>query len=235
MKKELEQLLNMRKENKISESDFEILSEALTKNSFCSILENSILINPFQKIAGFKALFIGIIIMLLMSILGVYASVYIDGTLGYLTSNGLKVARQPSFFLLLYQNAIACIVVAALFYLSAILLRQKGIRIIDFLGTITFARYPLCISLLFFIIEKWLKPENFNQDLSQGMSLHFSIIGTIGGLLLMACYLWQGMNYFFAFKESSGLDGKRLWSAFLVTMPVADVLAIILTRFFLYS
>ncbi len=234
MKKELERLLKMRKENKISEGDFNMLSGALTKNSFCSTLENSLLINPFQKIAGLKALSIGIILMLVMSAIGVYANIYIDGSIGYFTtSNLLKISRAPSFLLLLYQNIVACLSLAILFYLAARLLHQKGIRFIDFLGTVTFARYPTCISLMFFILEKWLRPEAFNDDLSKG--LHFSIIGSLSALLWTACYIWQGMNYFFALKESSGLDGKRLWSAFLITMTVGDILAIILTRFFLYS
>lgn len=235
MKKELERLLKMRKENKISERDFDMLSGALTKNSFCSTLENSMLINPFQKIAGFKALFIGLILMLVMSVIGVYANVYIDGSLGFIMTNGFKATRAPSFLLLLYQNMVACLSVAVLFYLSAILLRQKGIRIIDFLGTVAFARYPTCISIMFFILAKWLSPENFNEDFSKGFSFHFSITGSLSALLWTACYVWQGMNYFFAFKESAGLDGKRLWSAFLITMLVADILSSILTRLFLYN
>ncbi len=235
MKKELERLLKMQKENKISDSDFEMLSGALTKNSFCSALENSMLINPFQKIAGFKALLIGIILMLVMSAVALYANVYIDGSLGFIMTNGLKVARAPSFLLLLYQNLVACLSVAGLFYLSARLMHQKGIRIIDFLGTVTFARYPACISLMILIVEKWLTPERFNEDYSKGISLHFSMIGSISALLGTACYIWQGMNYFFALKESSGLDGKRLWSAFLITMLTADILATILSRLFLYS
>lgn len=234
MNKELDRLLKMRKENKISENDFEMLSSALTKNSFCSTLENSKLINPFQKIAGLRALLIGIMLMVVISALGVYANVYIDGSLGFLLATGVK-ARAPSFLLLLYQNVVACLSVAVLFYLSATVLRQKGIRIIDFLGTVAFARYPTCISIVFIIIENWLTPENFNQDVSKGISLHFSIIGSISALLWTACYIWQGMNYFFALKESSGLDGNRLWRAFLFSMITADILSMILTRIFLYS
>ncbi len=235
MKKELERLLNMRKENKISESDFDMLSGALTKNSFCSTLENNVLINPFQKIAGFKALFIGIVLIMVMSILGVYANVYIDGTLGFLMTNGIKAARAPSFLLLLYQNTVACLTLSILFYISAIWVGQKGIRIIDFLGTVAFARYPTCISLMFVILEEWLIPENSNADFSKGISFHFSILGSLSALLWTACFVWQGMNDFFALKESAGLDGKRLWSAFLITMLVADILASILTRLFLYN
>lgn len=232
MKKELERLMKMRKENRISESDFHMLTKSLSEKSFCSILESSALINPFQKIAGFKALLIGIIIMVVMSLLGVYANIYIDGSLGFIVANGLKVARKPSFLLLLYQNTVACLCLAGLFFFSAILLGQKRIRLVDFLGTVTFARYPICVSIVLFMIENWLTPDRFNGDYSK---LHFSIIGSLGALLWSACYIWQGMNYFFAFKESSGLDGKRLWSAFLFTMVIADIVSINLTRIFLYT
>lgn len=235
MNKELARLLKMRKENTISENDFDLLSNALTKNSFCTTLENSALLNPFQKIAGFKALIIGLFIMLAMSALGVYANVYIDGSLGFLMANGFKAAQAPSFLLLLYQNMVACLTVAFFFYLAATLLRQKGIRLIDFVGTILFARYPTCINIIIIILEKWLTPERFNDDYSKGISLHFSIIGSISALLWTGCFVWQGMNYFFALKISSGLEGKRLWSVFFITMLPAEILSSILTRVFLYS
>jgi hypothetical protein len=235
MKQEIDRLLKMRKENKITESDYLMLSSALKKTSFCSNIENSIFINPFQKIAGFKVLIIGLMLIIIMSILGVYANLYYDGSIGFVIANNLKVPRAPSFLFLLYQNVVACLSVAGFFLLAAFLLRQKGIRAIDFLGTVTLARYPTCIAIIYILIDKKLCPEEFNQDISKGISLHFSVMGMIGALVFMACFILQIMTYFSALKESSGLEGKRLWSSFIIAMLAADLLSIVLTRLFLYS
>ena len=235
MNKEQERLLTMRKENKISECDYQMLSNALNKKSIFADIENSMLINPFQKIAGFKALILGLTLMLIMSILGVYGNIYYDGVFGYFVAESLKTTITPGFTLLLYQNIVACLSITVIFLAVAIFFRQKNIRIIDFFGTVALSRYPILISLLFTMLEKYLKPENFIQDVSKGIELHISIIGIIGHFVFFICLIWQIMTYFSALKEASGLQGKKLWTGFIIAIILSDVIAGILTRFFFYS
>lgn len=234
MKKEEQRLLTMLNEKKISGPDYEMLVNALGKKSFCTQIEESLLINPFQKIAGYNALLCGLVIMVAMSLVGVYAKIYIDGILGFMYSQGIRTAIQPGFLLLMYQNTITWLIMAGLFLVTAIIFRQKRIRVIDFLGTTAMARYPILVSLIFTIIQVWLQPDLANQDFSKGYELHLSVINTVGGLIFMGCLIWVIMTYFFALKESSGLEGKRLWIGFLVCMALGDVIAMIGTRFFLY-
>lgn len=90
MNKEEQRLLTMFQKNKISESDYQMLHKALNKKTFCTILKDSVLINPFKKIAGFKALFLGLILAVLISLIGVYANIFIDGSLGYLMPKSIS-------------------------------------------------------------------------------------------------------------------------------------------------
>ncbi|CDZ77961.1 hypothetical protein BN59_02257 [Legionella massiliensis] len=233
MNKEETKLLMMRKDNKISESDYQMLLAALNKKSLCTQIENSIFINPFQKIAGFKALTLGLILLILMSALGVYADVYFDGTLGYMMAYNIK-AVKPNLVLLIYQNLVSCLTVSCLFILAAVLCKQKRIRIIDFFGTVAFSRYPIFISLIFFTIFKYLDPQTFQYDRTKEIEFHLSFLNSFENFVIFGAIFWQLMTYFFAFKESSGMEGKNLWGSFFTTIILGEVFAVIFTRWFFY-
>lgn len=228
-------LLGMLKDNKISESEYQMLMSALNKPSFCTQVENSWLVNPFQKIAGVKALLLGLIVLVVMSLLGTYMSIHFDGTLGYFMPFNLKAAVQPNFLLLVYQNAVASLTLSLIFWIVAKLLQQKGIRIIDFIGTVLLARFPLLLSLLFTLLQKYLNPELFKpEDLSKGIELHLTLANTLSGLVSMVSLAWVLMTYLFAFKESSGTEGKKLWFGYIASIVLGEILAMILTRWFLF-
>ncbi|WP_238585920.1 hypothetical protein [Legionella nautarum] len=231
MDKEQKRLLAMREENKISEADYQLISAALTKKSIFASIENSVLINPFQKIAGFKALLLGLILMVIMSSVGIAANVYFDGIIGFVFADNIK-AMKPNFFLLLYQNAVVIFILASLFLAAALLLRQKRIRAIDFFGTVALSRYPILFVLPIVILQKYLEPHK--EDISKGFELHLTLLGTIGHFVFLICIIWQITTYFFALKEASGLEGRSLWLSFIVTVLLGDVIGLILTRFFLY-
>lgn len=233
MNKEQEKLLKMFQDRKISESDYQLLSQALNKESLCTQLENSLFVNPFQKIAGFKALFLGLILMVILSVLGVYSNVYFDGILGVMYAEHIK-AMKPNFLLLMYQNGAAVLVLASLFLASALILRQKRIRVIDFFGTVAMSRYPLLIWFLYNILEKNLFPPK-PWDYSTDIELHFSITGTVGYFFFIGAMVGQIITSFFAYKESSGIEGKKLWISFICTILIGEMIGFPLTRWFLYS
>lgn len=234
MKKELERLANMLREHKISVEDYQLLTDALNKKSVFDSLENSMLINPFRKIGGWSAFVWGVGLMLVMSILGAYANIFYDGVLGYLIPTGIKTRLTPNFFLLLYQNIIACLTVGLMFFLLAKMFKAKGIRLIDFIGMTMLARFPILISVLLTYIEDLIRPDLSYYDPTQGFVIRFSLFGTISTMILMFCYIWQIATYFFALKEASGLTGRRLWITFAVTMSFGEVIALTGARLFLY-
>lgn len=234
MKKELERLSNMLRDHKISAEDYQLLTSALSKKSMFDSIEKSWLINPFQKIGGWQAVIIGLGFMIVMSFVGVYAHIFYDGFLGYLSPIGIKTKLTPSFFLLLYQNTIACLMLTIFYFLAAKLLNAKGVRFIDVMGAVTLSRYPLLISVILTSLEDKLRPDLLYFNPSQGFEMHFSLFGAVSGMLLLFCVMWQIVTYFFAFKESSGLTNKRLWISFVFIMALGDAITMIGSRVFLY-
>jgi hypothetical protein len=100
------------------------------------------LFNPFQFIAGGKALFIGVVVILVTSVLGSFSNTHFDGVLDVHT--GLAV---PMWFFIAegLLNWLSLAVVLALF---GLLLRRFSFRIIDVFGTQALARWPHIITAL---------------------------------------------------------------------------------------
>lgn len=229
-------LLTMLNDNKISEQEYQMLIAALNKKSFCTQIENSLLVNPFQKIAGIKALLLGIPVLMALSIMGVYAEVYFDSVLWVFDSSNITLKEmKPNFLLLLYQNGMAWLTLSFVFIGISKILRLKSLRIIDFLGTTALARFPMLLPLTVTSLEHYLTPEYFKIDASKSFEFHFSFLGSINELVFLVSFAWVLMTYLFAFKESSGAEGKKLWFGYVTAMLLGNSMAGILTRWFLYA
>lgn len=168
MSKEKVKLTDMLRQNKISQSEFEMLATALDKKSIFPNLEESLFINPFRKVAGFKALLIGVGISILMSLFASYSNIYLEGIFGAVLAINLKTQIKPDFMLLMYQATVDWVVLATLFYFAAILCGKYRIRIIDFLGTVALSRFPYLILTGYMALSNWLTPQLYNIDISKG-------------------------------------------------------------------
>lgn len=223
------QLVDMLNNKKITKDEYRLLIEALDKRPSKLNTLFTILINPFQKIAGWHALVIGIVIMLLLSYFGVLAGVYFDGVLGFSQANLLANAKiPPSFSLLLVQNIIGCLVLTLFFAGLTYLFGQKRIRVIDFIGTITLSRFPLLVMLLVTALGKYFNPAPFLEK--PPFHLHIDMMYVIFGILISVFQIWQYATYYFAFKESSGLPEGKLWFGLAVSLVLGHLVALHFTR-----
>lgn len=227
MSNERERLLTMLRENKISEEEYQLISGTLKKESTRFNRVFSFLMNPFQKIAGVKALLGGMVIFLAMASLGVKARLYFPGVLSCLNADVVKSASlHPTFYVLMYQLLVGWAVMVALFMACTLAFRQKGTRIIDFLGTIALARFPSLIMTVFLLAIRIVNPSVMDIDLSKGLPIHTPIMMAIFfEIPIVLLFMWQTATYFYALKESSGLVGKNLWISFMGSMVLGEVIA----------
>lgn len=235
MKNDKERLMGMLAENKISEEDYNTLLMALKKKSFSSRIESSLWLNPFQKIAGFKALLLGIIVLLVMSYTGALGGLYFLGPLTTINASiVVKQSQHIGFLLLAYQNTVSCLILTTLFFITAKILTKKKLRIIDFLGTVTLSRFPLALFTVITSIVRMVDPTSLDIDMSKGLPLHTFTMGLfILSVIGMVIIVWQIITYFYAMKESSGLVGKKLWLGFIVSLVTAELIALPLTTWFM--
>lgn len=233
MMSEKERLFRMFEEQKITEDDYRILSEAINKKtSFWNTIFGYV-INPFQRIAGGYSLLAGIITIIILSILGVIANVYFPGVLSCLNASAVKNPNiEVNFFGLLYQNCVSWFVLSTLFILMSFLFKQKRLRIIDFFGTTALARFPYLFLTGYLALIRSLDPNFLALDFTKGLDFHPSITKSIFGLILIVCVIWQIITYFYALKESSGLSGKKLWGGFIVSIVLGEMISFPLAMLF---
>jgi hypothetical protein len=202
---EQQRLDNLRNDNKITEAEYALLIKALYKKESRFMRLFLFLMNPFAKIAGFEALILGFILMLVMTSLQFTVKIYTTGFLELQTADSVKnTIIEPSFLLILYQNFIVSFLVGVLFIFFAKIFRKK-IRIIDALGMAFLARAPYFFVTVWAVILNFLDPSY----LAPGVT-HASFLSTLSHLVIGIVIIWQGAIYVYALKESTGLQGRQL-------------------------
>lgn len=235
MTSEHDRLLALLKDNKITQNEYALLSKAIAKPTtlrfFCSLL-----INPYQKIAGAWSLILGAGIILGISYLGSIAKIYFVGLLGILNVSMVKNPNIGADFLfLLYQNAVIWLVLTLLFIAASKICKQKSIRIIDFMGTVAFSRFPYLLLTGFLAIVRIMHPRFMDVGMENGLQLQPSLLAVAFSSVVFICAAWHIITYLNALKESSGLSGKKLWISFIVCILLGEIITNFVTMMPVYA
>lgn len=229
MTSENERLLTLLKDNKITQDEYKLLSKALVKPS-SSRLFFSLFINPYQKIAGFWALAIGLGVILCISYLGSIAKIYFPGLLGILNSSMIKNPKVGTeFIFVLYQNMVIWFVLTALFIIAAKIFQQKRVRMIDFMGTVALSRFPYLILTGFLATMRIVNPRFMDVGMENGLALQPTVLAIIFSFVVITCATWHIVTYLYALKESSGLSGKKLWISFIACILIGEIITNFIT------
>ena len=234
MNTEKARLDKMLQEKKISQEDYAILATALKRRTIFNKIHSTFILNPFQKIAGTKALFLGLITLILTSFLGVKAQLYYLSPMS--TINALVLAKQTitnPFIFLLGQNIVCWLVLAIFLLITAKIIQKNSIRIIDFFGTVALARFPTLLVTIYTMMIRIMNPSLLDIDMSKGFPIHFTLAQYIWSIPIAILAIWQAVMYFYAYKESSGLTGKKLILSFLTIIVLAEFTTAPLTTWFM--
>lgn len=191
------------------------------KNNF------KLLYNPFNQIAGWKAFFIGTVVVIATVIVGHYSSVVYPGALD------AKLAANITLIKAFLYQLIGLSSLILIFYLSALLF-AKGTRFQDIAGTVTFARYPyLFIAILgFFVsdntlidVSAALKSGNL-YEMSQVFPKAISFM--VVSLLMIPFVIWFIALLYNAFRVSTGLKGVKCALVFTASLIIAEIVSLII-------
>jgi hypothetical protein len=229
MTSENDRLVSLLKDKKITQDEFKLLSKALVQNTGARLFF-SLLINPYQKIAGVAALILGVGIILIISYLGSIAKIYFPGLLGILNSSMMKnPSIGTNFLFLLYQNAVIWLVLTLLFIVAAKICQQKSIRIIDFMGTVALSRFPYLLLTGFLALMRVENPRFMDVGMENGLQLKPSLLAISFSSVVIICAVWHVVTYLYALKESSGLSGKKLWISFIACILIGEIITNFIT------
>lgn len=183
-----------------------------------------ILFNPFLKIAGFKALIYGWLIMLITAFIAYFSHTHFDGAID--AHGGSKTL----WWVYLLEPFIAWISVTIIFYFTGIIFSQSKIRFTDVAGTLALARFPMFYTALLYFGPM--------PDIKALDKIGFVEILNIVGLLI--CTIWMIALYYNAYTVSCNpKKGKTVWT-FILGLIVAEIIAQIIfyqlnKHFFIYS
>ena len=186
------------------------------------------LFNPFIKIAGSKALIFGLLFILISSIFAAFFNTRFDGIVDLHFYNKVNWV-QP-----LLDQLIGLIIMVAVFYLIALILRSKP-RIIDLAGTFAYSRLAFllapALNMSGFLsgIGNQLKSMDPNHPVLPFSSAEFVLLILLS-LFSLVLVIWLVVLYFKAWKTCSNLKGNQLVVSFIAGLLIVEIVTVYLTR-----
>lgn len=179
--------------------------------------------NPFERVAGYSALMLGIAGLLVSVFMASMFNARFDGVLN------THFVANSRFLTVLTDQLINSLSLCLCFYLLAMLLSLGKVRLIDILGTTLLAMSPTAILPLVNIGGHWSdlaveisdKPDMTARVLSN-LEPGLMIITVLVAILAM---LWHIIWLYNGYKVSSGFKSVRLNISFILAMVGAMFLS----------
>lgn len=181
----------------------------------------SFLFNPYRKIAGAKALMIGLLFALVTVAISPFSNAAFDGVLDFHKIRFENWWVYPALYL------ISWIVLVLTFGIAAILFSKSNFRWIDILGTSLLARAPL----LFVAILAFLIQEIQIEDLANITSFHLSLLSIIAIIIVILCIIWMVALLFNAYKVALNIKGNKLIWSFIITLLASEILSVLILHY----
>ena len=184
------------------------------------------LFTPFRFIAGTKALIIGLVVMLLLSILGYLSNTHFDGALdihyGCLTIDTLYLPH------ILYQ-LVGWGLLTLVFYLTARIVTKSSIRLIDIAGTMALSQAPLIFAALLGFIPSFHicigDINTINMGEMMAVLKENAVMMTVAGLVTMLFAIWSIVLKYNAYSVSANIKGVVGGISFAIALIVAEILS----------
>lgn len=182
-------------------------------------LNVSLVLNPFERIAGLPALVWGLCGMVVSIFLSYFSGWHYHGLLHF------GPAPNPALWCFAVEHIVVWLVPALLFYVGGLLLSRSKIRPVDVLGTVAFAQLPLIIMNLFEFLPPMqnlakidpatIPPAELMQQPGFMLSMWLSLVAFI-------FLLWTLVWMFNALRVSCNLKGYKLGILYCVAVFGGD-------------
>lgn len=181
------------------------------------------LFNPFEFIAGTKALFIGLCVILITGLISYFCNIHIDGVID------MHFGAQAPLYIHLIEGLIDWLCLSIILYLAGVVLSATKIRMIDVFGTLALARWPMIINVLFGFFVSGERVGNFllYKFLKQGEAVvlkgHEMPVFIIFSILSLLFIIWMIALFWKAYTVSCNLKGPKAVISFIIGLLLAEV------------
>lgn len=170
-----------------------------------------LLFNPFRRIAGFTALWIGLAAMALGAVIAYYSHCHFDGVLD-LHLGGLSTPMWSYFAEVLFD----WLSVTLVFFVTALICAGTKVRFIDIAGTMALSRWPMTLAALL-----CLAPVSLSGQMNA-----VTVVVILG---IMFFCIWMVALMYQAYTVSAHLSGsKAIWS-FVIALIISEALSKLIT------
>ena len=176
--------------------------------------------NPFEKVAGWKAFGIGILLLAMTTIVGYWGNMVFYGLQA-------KVVPTVTWSMVFSLQGLGLAVLVVVMYLTALVF-AKHVRFQDILGTVTLAKYPLFLMALSRLAFGKTVVSDVNQLINSEFS--FLLFGPliVFGLFALLLLIWEIALLYNAFKVSTNLKGVKCGVLFSAILVVSEIIIIVL-------
>lgn len=183
------------------------------------------LFNPFEFVAGWTSIFIGMSILLITALVCFYGDIHLDGVLD------LHLHTQSDFRISLAEGLINWMSMVVFIYASGLILSKSAIRIIDVMGTQAMARFPMLIAALASLLLSGNKVVMYfeYEFLKTGVPVElgttdiffFALITIITVLML----IWMAALMYKAYSVACNIKGATAVLSFTACIIFAEILS----------
>ncbi|MEN8126390.1 MAG: hypothetical protein ABFR90_01140 [Planctomycetota bacterium] len=192
-----------------------------------SVSVSQYLFNPFRTIAGFQALFLGLVIILMAAYIGSLSNTHFDGVLD--VHSGLEAPT----WLFFAESLIDWLCMVLFLFFSALIVSQSQWRFIDILGTQALSRWPTLITALVMLPDanrrfiEYLMSKLSQSSIEAAMTADavvFFVAVTIAVLMI----IWMVALMYKAYAVSCNVKGAKAVITFVLSLILAEIVSKVL-------
>jgi hypothetical protein len=181
------------------------------------------LFRPFRFIAGGKALIYGILVMLLLVGLCLLTDTMFDGTLDSHYGCEKSIILQH-----IYCIFGVYIITVIVFYVTALIVSGKNVRLIDIAGTLALAKIPLIVDALLGFLPLSKALCGIDLDFSpEGMQQISMIILKMSPFLILGVVtlIWYIVLMYNGYSVSANVRGTKGVLTFIAALLLSETLS----------
>ncbi len=176
------------------------------------------LFNPFIYLAGTKALLLGLSAMLLTAVIGYFSHVRFNGAID------MHFGGSTVFMTHLAEQLVDLLSLSLFFMLGGMLFSNSSIRLIDILGTVALARWPLLFTAIIgFGIE--MPPAADLTNIENIKNAFTPLVIVLSGISVVFV-IWMIALLYNAFSISCNLKGGKATLIFITCLILAEVVSV---------
>lgn len=187
-------------------------------------LSLKLLINPYERLAGYTSLWMGILIGLGSIVPAYFFNARFDGVLD------LHFVSHVTWYKIIVDQLVNMFCLMVVFSIAGLLVKGNSFRVIDVCGTVVFSRFPMILAPFlnatggFIVLQNSMIKQTGLAGLDT-MNVVFLVVSTI---VLLFLVVWYVTLLYHAYKVSTNVKGWQAIVSFIVAILVAEVFSKVL-------